>query len=88
MLAPDLLQDAVLMGESVRRENEDAMFDPMLSRERPDLGSVLRFTGALESRRSGGLGAARAAPQIDAWEAWAAPSNRHSWPENLQGRLV
>ena len=64
------------------------MFDPMLSRERPDLGSVLRFTGALECRRSGGLGAARAASQIDAWEAWAAPSNRHSWAENLQGRLV
>ena len=88
MLAPDLLQNAVLMGESARRENEDATFDPMLSRERPDLGSVLRFTGALESCRSGVLGAARAAPQIDALEALAAPSSRHSWAKNLQGRLV
>ncbi len=87
-VAQDLLQNAVLMGESARRENEDATFDPMLSRERPDLGSVLRFTGALESCRSGVLGAARAAPQIDALEAWAAPSSRHSWAKNLQGRLV
>jgi len=76
------------MGESARWENEDATFDPMLSRDRLNLGSVLRFTGALESRRSGGLGAARAAPQIDAWEAWAAPSNRHLWADNLMGRLV